>query len=75
MAVLNIENSYTFIETVVHGLAAGIGFTIVLILMAGIRERLDLADVPESLRGVPIAFIVAGLMAIAFLGFSGLAAG
>jgi electron transport complex protein RnfA len=75
VAVLNIENSYTFIETVVHGLSAGIGFTVVLILMAGIRERLDLADIPESLRGVPIAFIVAGLMAIAFLGFSGLAAG
>jgi electron transport complex protein RnfA len=74
VAVLNIENSYTFIETVVHGFAAGIGFTVVLLLMAGIRERLELADVPESLKGVPVAFIVAGLMAIAFLGFSGLAA-
>ena len=74
VAVLNIENSYNFIETVVHGLTAGIGFTIALILMAGIRERLELADIPESLRGVPVAFIVAGLMSIAFLGFSGLAA-
>jgi electron transport complex protein RnfA len=74
VAVLNIENSYTFIETVVHGFSAGIGFTVVLLLMAGIRERLELADIPESLKGVPVAFIVAGLMAIAFLGFSGLAA-
>jgi len=74
VAVLNIESSYNFVETVVHGFTAGIGFTIALILMAGIRERLELADVPESLRGVPVAFIVAGLMSIAFLGFSGLAA-
>lgn len=74
VAVLNIENSYTFVETVVHGFSAGIGFTVVLLLMAGIRERLELADIPESLKGVPVAFIVAGLMAIAFLGFSGLAA-
>ena len=54
--------------------SAGLGFTIVLLLMAGIRERLEMADIPESLKGVPVAFIVAGLMAIAFLGFSGLAA-
>jgi electron transport complex protein RnfA len=75
VAVLNIDNTYTFLETVIHGLASGLGFTIALLLMAGIRERLDLADIPESLRGVPIAFIVAGLMAIAFQGFSGLAGG
>lgn len=74
VAVLNIENSYTFVEAVVHGFSAGLGFTIALILMAGIRERIELADVPQSLRGVPIAFITAGLMAIAFQGFSGLAA-
>jgi electron transport complex protein RnfA len=73
VAVLNIDNSYSFMEMVIHGFSAGIGFTIALLLMAGIRERLDLADIPESLRGVPIAFIVAGLMAIAFQGFSGLA--
>jgi electron transport complex protein RnfA len=75
VAVLNIDNAYGFVETVVHGFASGLGFTIALLLMAGIRERLDLADIPESLRGVPIAFIVAGLMAIAFQGFSGLAGG
>jgi electron transport complex protein RnfA len=73
VAVLNIDNAYGFAETVVHGFSAGLGFTIALLLMAGIRERLDLAEIPESLRGVPIAFIVAGLMAIAFQGFSGLA--
>jgi electron transport complex protein RnfA len=75
VAVLNIDNAYGFVEMVVHGFSAGLGFTIALLLMAGIRERLDLADIPQSLRGVPIAFIVAGLMAIAFQGFSGLAGG
>ncbi len=74
VAVLNIDKSYSFIETVTHGFSAGIGFTLALLLMAGIRERLELADIPQSLKGVPIAFIVAGLMSIAFLGFAGLAA-
>jgi electron transport complex protein RnfA len=73
VAVLNVDKGYGFVETVVHGISAGIGFTIALLLMAGIRERLELADIPESLKGVPIAFIVAGLMSMAFLGFSGLA--
>ncbi len=70
-ALLNIDEQYTFIESIVHGLAAGVGFTLALILMAGIREKLELADVPKALEGIPIAFIMAGLMAIAFLGFSG----
>jgi Na+-translocating ferredoxin:NAD+ oxidoreductase subunit A len=70
-ALLNIDEKYTFIESIVHGLAAGVGFTLALILMAGIREKLELADVPKALQGIPIAFIMAGLMAIAFLGFSG----
>ncbi|MGQ9811584.1 MAG: electron transport complex protein RnfA, partial [bacterium] len=73
VSVLNIVDSYGFVETVVHGFTSGLGFTLALILMAGIRERLELAEIPESLKGVPIAFIVAGLMSIGFLGFSGLA--
>ncbi|MDZ7315527.1 MAG: electron transport complex subunit RsxA [candidate division KSB1 bacterium] len=72
VAILNVTQSYSFIESIIHGISAGAGFTLALILMAGIREKLELADVPQSLRGVPIAFIMAGLMAIAFLGFSGL---
>jgi electron transport complex protein RnfA len=63
---------YTFVESVVDGIASGVGFTLALILMAGLRERLDLSDTPKSLEGLPIAFITAGLMALAFLGFSGL---
>ena len=67
-----IKESYNFIESIVNGFATGIGFTVALLLIAGLRERLDYADIPKSLRGLPIAFIVAGLMSLAFLGFSGL---
>jgi Na+-translocating ferredoxin:NAD+ oxidoreductase subunit A len=74
-ALLNIDENFMFIESIVHGFAAGAGFTLALVLMAGIREKLDLADIPPSLRGIPIAFIMAGLMAMAFLGFSGLKLG
>ncbi|MBN1348598.1 electron transport complex subunit RsxA [candidate division KSB1 bacterium] len=72
VAILNIDNEYDFIQSIVQGFSAGVGFTLALILMAGIREKLELAPVPKALRGIPIAFIMAGLMAIAFLGFSGL---
>ena len=72
VSLLNIDENYLFIESIVNGLSAGIGFTIALVLMAGIREKLELADIPKSMRGIPIAFIMAGLMAMAFLGFSGL---
>jgi len=72
VTLLNLDMNLNFIESVVQGFASGIGFTLALVLMASIRERLDLADVPRSMRGIPIAFIMAGLMSIAFLGFSGL---
>ena len=71
VAVLNIDDELTLIESLVQGLSAGIGFTLALVLMAGIRQRLELGKVPESLRGVPIALVCAGLMSIAFLGFAG----
>jgi len=72
VALLNLDAGYNFIESIVNGFAAGLGFTIALILMAGIRERLELAPIPKPLKGIPIAFLMAGLMSIAFLGFSGL---
>ncbi|MCK4359996.1 MAG: electron transport complex subunit RsxA [Candidatus Cloacimonetes bacterium] len=72
VSILNINENYNFLGAIVNGFSAGIGFTLVLLLMAGIRQRLEFADVPESLKGMPIAFIVAGCMALAFLGFSGL---
>ncbi|MFC1511681.1 electron transport complex subunit RsxA [Candidatus Latescibacterota bacterium] len=75
VAVLNIDDSFNFIESLVRGFAAGIGFTLAIVLMAGLREKLDMADIPEPLRGVPIAFIMASLMSLAFMGFSGLSLG
>lgn len=72
VAILNITENYNLLQTLVHGIGAAIGFTLAIVLFAGIRERLELADVPEPLKGFPIALIAAGLMSIAFLGFSGL---
>lgn len=67
VALLNIQNSYTFIESVTHGFFGGVGFLFALFLMSTIRERLELSTVPPSFKGVPIALISAGLMALAFL--------
>lgn len=72
VAILNIRTGYSFIESIINGLGSGLGFTLALLLMAGIRERLNLAPVPKALKGAPITFIVAALLSIAFLGFVGL---
>lgn len=72
IAILNIQEGLNLVQLIVHGLAGALGFTMVIILFAGIRERLALADIPEALEGFSIALITAGLMAIAFLGFAGL---
>jgi electron transport complex protein RnfA len=70
--LLNIANKYNFIESLVFGAASAIGFSMVLILFAGIRERVDGADVPVPFRGVAISMVTAGLMSLAFMGFAGL---
>ena len=67
-----MQNNYSLIESVLNGVGGAIGFTIVMILMAGIRERLEDNDILESFKGLPIALITAGFMAIAFAGFSNL---
>lgn len=72
LALLNVLKSYTLLPAIIFALGAGMGFTLALLLMAGIRQKLVFADVPKSLKGVPIALIVAGLMSLAFFGFSGL---
>ncbi len=72
LALLAALKNYNFIETVIFGLGSGLGFTLAIILMAGIREQLDLADIPQPLKGAGIALIVAGIMALGFLGFSGM---
>lgn len=72
VAVLNIREGYSFLKAVIFSASAAAGFSLALMLMAGIREELELTGLPRSLRGFPIAFIVAALMAIAFMGFSGM---
>ncbi len=75
VAVINIGSKLNFIESVLNGFFGGLGFTVVILMMAGIRERLEKAEIPESMKGMPIALIIAGCMALAFLGFSGLKLG
>lgn len=72
LALLNVVKKYGIIQSLIFGLSAGIGFTLALIIMAGMRERLELSDIPRPLRGFPITLILAGLLSIAFMGFSGL---
>ncbi|MFN2364295.1 MAG: electron transport complex subunit RsxA [Halarsenatibacteraceae bacterium] len=72
MALLIPLNEYNFIESIVFGFGAGVGFTLAIVLIAGLREELEFSDVPDALRGVPITLILAGIMAMAFMGFAGL---
>lgn len=72
IALVNVQNNYNIVETLINGTGAGVGFTLAIVLFAGIRERLELADIPESFEGFPITLIAAALMSIAFLGFTGL---
>lgn len=75
VSILNIDSEYSFFESLVNGIASGLGFTLALVLMAGLREKLELANVPKAMRGAPIAFIMAGCMSLAFFGFAGLKIG
>ena len=72
VALLNIQEHYSFIESVVYGVTGGAGFLLAIVLLASIREKLAFADYPKCFDGFPIALISAGLMALAFMGFSGL---
>ncbi|MCD4769839.1 MAG: electron transport complex subunit RsxA [Bacteroidales bacterium] len=72
VALMSVQNDFNLMESVVFAIANSIGFGLALIIFAGLREHLELADVPEAFRGVPIAFVVAGLLAMAFMGFAGI---
>lgn len=72
VALLNVQNSYGILESVINGFGTAIGFTVSIVIMAGIREKIEYNDVSPALKGMPIVLITAGLMAIAFSGFSGL---
>lgn len=72
VALLNTQNNYNFIESVVYGVTGGIGFLVAIVLFASVRERTEFADYPKSFEGFPIALVSAGLIALAFMGFTGL---
>ena len=72
VALLNVQNEYSVVQGVVNGLGTALGFLFAIVIMAGIRERIEHNDIPTAFRGTPIVLITAGLMAIAFFGFSGM---
>ena len=74
-ALVNIQNGYSFIESVAFGFSAALGFTMAIVVFAGVRVRLQFAEPPEAFKGMPIALITAGLIAMAFMGFSGMSIG
>lgn len=71
VALLSVQNNYGILESTVNGFGASVGFTIAIILMAGIREKLETSNIPNAFKGTPIVLVTAGLMAIAFCGFGG----
>lgn len=72
VAIINIQEGYNFIETLVNGFSVAVGFSLALVLLAGIRERIEYSAIPKAFQGIPIAFLTAGLLAMAFMGFSGM---
>ena len=72
VALINVQKSYGFLSSVINGFGTAVGFTISIVIMAGIREKIEYNDIPESFKGTPIVLVTAGLMAMAFFGFSGL---
>lgn len=72
VSILVIKKEYNLLEGVVYGGATAIGFGLALIILAGIREQLELADIPKGMKGVPLSLIIAGILALAFMGFTGI---
>ena len=73
VALLNVQSNNDFVQSALYGFGGAVGFTLVMVLFASIRERLELSDVPDSFKGAPIALITAGFMSVAFMGFAGMA--
>jgi electron transport complex protein RnfA len=73
LAILNVQEKHAFVESLLYGFGSALGFTLVLLLFTGLRERLALAQMSETFAGTPIGFITAGLLSLAFMGFAGLA--
>lgn len=71
-AVLNIDNDYSFIQSIVNSIGAGLGFMLALIIFSGVRKKMEYADIPEAFKGVPATLIAASIVSVSFMGFSGL---
>jgi electron transport complex protein RnfA len=72
VAILVIQNDFNLIESVVFAISNAIGFGLALVIFSGIREQMDLVDIPEGMKGVPTSLVIAGLLSMAFMGFAGL---
>ena len=72
VTILNIDSGYTFVQSIVNALGAGLGFLLAMVMFAGVRERLESAEVPEGLKGLPIPLVAASIVSVSFLGFQGL---
>lgn len=75
VTLLNVENEYNFLQAVVNALGAGLGFTLALILFAGVRERIETADIPKTFQGVPVTLMAASIVSVVFMGFGGMVEG
>lgn len=74
VALLNVQEGHSFVQSLLYGFGSAAGFTLILVIFAGLRERVALAEVPAAFEGAPIGFIVAGLLSLAFMGFAGISA-
>ena len=75
VAISVIQKQYNLLESVVYGMSTALGFALALVIFAGVREQLEIAEVPKAMQGTPIALLCAGLLAMAFMGFSGISIG
>jgi len=75
VTILNIDNQYNFLQSVINALGAGLGFTLALVIFAGVRERVDTADIPKAFKGIPATLIAASIVSLSFIGFSGIVEG
>lgn len=75
VTIMNIDNDYTYVQSIFNSLGAGLGFLLAMVLFAGIRQKIETCDVPEVFKGVPIVLVAASLLSVAFMGFSGVVQG
>lgn len=75
VTILNVDNAYNFLQSIVNALGAGLGFTLALILFSGVRQKMETTDVPKAFKGLPITLIAASILAVSFIGFSGVVEG